>query len=233
MNRFPAACETLRTLSNFRGFVLCCFVFTVMAAGIASATENGASVFPVGVDTVMPGMQPHPGQTMFYEYTSFYEANETDNTKGQKEPIDFKLRVFATAIKLNHTWGFKLLGGNFHTYIAVPLLYQQLHVPQGKFTKYAIANVDLVPFGVNYHKGIGHWYYEVDIFLPGTGYSKNDVLNIGQHNLAIGPVFGFTLLPNKGKTEISLKNSYQVNGYDKDTHYHSGNEFFTEFNVAQ
>jgi len=233
MNGVLAVEKASSTPSNLGRYVFCCLVFTVMTVAIASATENGASVFPVGVETVMTGLQPHPGQTMFYEYTCFYEANETDNSKGQKEPIDFKLRVFATAMKVSHTWDFKLLGGNFNTNIAVPLVYQQLHVPPGKYTKYAIGNVDIVPFGVNYHKGIAHWYYEADIFLPGTGYSKNDVLNIGQHNLAVGPVFGFTLLPNKGKTEISARNSYLINGYDKDTHYHGGNEFFTEFNVAQ
>lgn len=213
-------------------FGLCCAAVIVLLS-FASATENGASVFPVGVETVMTGLQPHPGQTMFYEYTCFYEANETDNSKGQKEPIDFKLRVFATAIKVSHTWDFKLFGGNFNTNIAIPIIFQELHVPPGKFTKYAIGNVDLVPFGVNYHKGIAHWYYEADVFFPGTAYSQKDVLNIGQHNLAIGPVFGFTLLPHKGQTEISARTTFLVNGPDNDTKYHSGNEFFTEFNVDQ
>jgi hypothetical protein len=225
--------STSRRRETFlRRLALCCAAVFVLLS-FASATENGATVFPVGVETVMTGLQPHPGQTMFYEYTCFYEANETDNSKGQKVPIDFKLRVFATAIKVSHTWDFKLFGGNFNTNIAIPIIYQQLHIPPGKFNKYAIGNVDLVPFGVNYHKGIAHWYYEADIFFPGTAYSKGDPLNIGQHNLAVGPVVGFTLLPNKGRTEISTRTTYLVNGYDKDTNYHSGNEYFTEFNFDQ
>jgi hypothetical protein len=200
---------------------------------MASATENGASSFPVGVETVLTGLQPHPGQTMFYEYTCSYSANELDDANGKKVPIDFKLRVFATAIKVSHTWDSKFLGGNLNSNIAIPMIYQELHVPVGKFTKYSMGNVDIVPVGVNYHKGIAHWYYEADVFLPGTGYSKNDVLNIGQHNLSVGPVAGITLLPNKGNTEISVRGSYLFNGPDKDTSYHSGNEFFTEFNLAQ
>jgi hypothetical protein len=134
---------------------------------------------------------------------------------------------------VSHTWDFKLFGGNFNTNIAIPIIFQELHVPPGKFTKYAIGNVDLVPFGVNYHKGIAHWYYEADVFFPGTAYSQKDVLNIGQHNLAIGPVVGFTLLPHKGQTEISSRTTFLVNGPDNDTKYHSGNEFFSEFNVDQ
>lgn len=216
----------------FLRFALSSTIVIVLLSS-ASATENGASVFPVGVETVMTGIQPRPGQTMFYEYTCFYEANETDNSRGQKEPINFKLRVFATSIKINHTWGVRIFGGHLNTYVAIPEVYQQLHIPNGKFSKYAIGNVDLVPFAVNYHKGIAHWYYEADVFLPGASYSKNDVLNIGQHNFAGGPVFGITLLPNNGKTEVSVRGTYLVNGYDKDTRYHSGNEFFTEFNADQ
>lgn len=199
----------------------------------ARATENGATPYPVGVETVLTGLQPHPGKTVFYEYTCFYAANEMVDGNGKKLPIDFKVRVFATALKLNHTWNVRVLGGNLYTYIAAPLIYQQLHLPVGRTTKYAVGNVDLVPFGVSYHKGIAHWYYEADFFMPGTGYSKNDFLNIGQHYFSAGPSLGMTLLPNNGKTEISFRTSYLINGYDKDTHYHSGNEFFTEFNVAR
>lgn len=211
----------------------CCSMVVILTPGAARATENGACVFPVGVETVLTGLQPHPGKAMFYEYTAVYEANETDGPNGQKVPIDFKLRVFATAIKISRTWNIKMLGGHFNTNIAIPVIYQQLHIPPGKFTKYAIGNVDVVPFGVNYSKGIAHWFYEADVFMPGTAYSPNDPLNIGQHNFAGGPVAGVTLLPNKGKTEISARNTYLINGYDKDTHYHGGNEYFTEFNVAQ
>lgn len=213
-------------------FAICCAVL-MLFLGVASATENGASSYPVGVETVLTGMYPHPGQTMFYEYTSVYEANETDDSNGHKEPIDFRLRVFATAIKISHTWGYKILGGNWNTNIAVPILYEELRTPGGKSSKYAIQNVQLVPFGVVYHTGIAHWYYEGDLFLPGTAYSKADALNIGQHDFSGGPVFGITLLPNKGRTEITDRTSYFFNGYDKDTHYHSGQEFFTEFNVAE
>jgi hypothetical protein len=44
-----------------------------------AATENGACVFPVGVETVLTGMQPPPGTSAGYEYTAFYSADELDN----------------------------------------------------------------------------------------------------------------------------------------------------------
>jgi hypothetical protein len=197
----------------------------------ANATENGACAFPVGVETVMTGMQPHPGKTMAYEYTAVYEANELDNAQGKSSVPEFKLRVFATAYKVTHNWGWNLLGGKVETELAAPLIYQQLHVPPGKFTKYSIGNVDLVPVAIAYNKGNLHWYYEADLFAPGAAYSASDVLNVGQHNLAIAPVAGVTFLPQKGATEVSSRFTYIVNGPDRATGYHSGNEFFWEYNA--
>jgi hypothetical protein len=225
--------STLKSKKSLFGQIALCCAAVVALLGFASATENGACVFPVGVETVMTGLAPHPAQTMFYEYTASYSANETDNSAGQKVPVEFKLRVFATAIKVSHTWDFKILGGNLNSNIAIPVIYQQLHVAPGKFDKYAIGNVSIVPLGVNWHKGIAHWVVETQLFMPGTAYSPNDVLNVGQHNLAVGPTFSMTLLPNKGRTEISSRTTYIVNGYDDATHYHGGNEFMDEFNLAQ
>ena len=205
----------------------------LLAAIPAGATENGGSVFPVGVETVLTGMYPPPGRTMFAEFTVFYEANELVNGQGQSAAPEFKLRVFATAVKMTHTWNYKVLGGGYlNSSFALPIMEEQLHVAPGKFEKYSIGNLDLIPVAYVHHGAVAHWYCEADIFMPGAAYAKSDVLNVGQHNVAIGPVCGITALPNHGKTEISTRNSYLLNGPDKDTNYHSGNEYFTEFNIA-
>jgi hypothetical protein len=210
---------------------LICFGVIVLSATMVSATENGASVWPVGVETVLTGLQPPPGKTMGYEYSCFYAANEFDNGKGKSSLPEFKLRVLATAFKVTHNWGLHFLGGTVDSQIAVPLIYQQLHVPPGKFEKFAIGNADFIPFNVSYHTGPLHWYYEADFFLPGSGYSAGNALNIGQHNIAAGPVAGFTYLPKKGQYEFSSRLTYLLNGSDNTTHYHSGNEFTWEFNA--
>ena len=53
------------------------------SATVASATENGSSVYPVGVDTVFSAHQPARGKTNFYNYTNTYFANETDGANGK------------------------------------------------------------------------------------------------------------------------------------------------------
>ncbi len=210
-----------------------CYAVAVAAMlGPASATENGGSVYPVGVETVLTGLQPRPGQTVLYEYTVFYMANEFDDSKGKSAFPEFKLRVFANAVKVTHNWGVHFLGGTVESQIGIPFVYEQLRLQSGKFSEFGLTNMNLIPVSVTYQKENLHWYYEADMFSSGAGYSASHVVNIGQHNLAIAPVAGLTYLPRQGKAEISSRFAYIFNGYDKDTHYHSGNEFMWEYNVA-
>ena len=202
-------------------------VCLVMMAAAAFGSENGASVYPIGVETVMPGMMPPPHGTMFYEYNASVSANETDTANGNAAPIEFKLRVAAFAFKVVHNWGLNFLGGTVESNVAIPFIHQELHVPPGKFTKLAVGNVAISPFGVRYAKAHWHFYYEGDLWFPGTGRSTTDVLNIGQNNYAAAPVGGFTYL--KGKEEISSKLQYVFNFDDNATNYQSGNEFNWEF----
>ncbi len=212
--------------------VLCAFL--ALGAGLrAGATENGASVYPAGAETVVPGLQPHPGKSTINEFTTFYAANEFDDAQGKSSAPEFKLRVFVTALKFTHNWDLKLLGGTVQSLAALPLIDEQLHVAPGKFTRYALGNADLVPASLVYHWGDLHWFYEADFFTPGSAYKATEVLNIGQHNMAIAPVAGFTYLPRRGATEVSSRLSYIVNGPDKATGYHSGNEFLWEYTLDQ
>ena len=220
--------EYQRARLAFRGLSVALFLCIALTfTGVAHATENGASVYPVGVETVMPGMTPHPGSTMFYEYTAYVFANETDNGKGAAEPINFKLRVFANAVRVNHNWGLHFLGGTVETNVAVPFVSQELHVPPGTFSKFAVGNVMVSPLGVGYARGHWHFFYEGDLWFPGTGRGATDVLNIGQNNYAAGPVGGITYL--KGREEISSKLQYIVNLNDTANNFHSGQEFTWEF----
>jgi len=200
---------------------------TLTAFQPAHATENGASVYPVGVETVMPGVMPPPHGTMLYEYTAYVYANETVDANGNKIPVEFRLRVGAIAVKCVHNWGVPFLGGTLESNVAVPFVDQTLHVIPGNFTKFAVTNIGFSPLGVRYVKKDLHFFYEGDIWTPGTGFSSHDVLNIGQNNYAAGPVGGFTYL--RSRNELSSKIQYIFNLEDSATNYQSGNEFIWEY----
>jgi len=215
------------------GYLILCGVLVLAMRVAARATENGASVYPVGTETVLPGLTPAPGRTMFCEFTAFYSANEMADGNGKNSVPEFKLRVLANALKVEHAWTAHLWGGTLKSNLAVPMIYQQLRVPAGEFTEFGVGNIAIGVLGVGYHRKNLHWFYEVDAWLPGTGYSRSKVLNIGQHNYALAPVLGFTYLPTRHKLELSSRVQYIVNFRNGDTHYQSGNEFTQEYAVMR
>jgi len=224
----------VQTINPFAWSLLAvCLTAGILFSPAVRATENGASVYPVGAETVLQGMMPPPRATGLYWFSIAYSANETDNGSGQSVPAEFKLRVFANAVKIEHNWGVPFLGGMLESTIGVPLVYQQLHVTPGKYDKFGLGNVDLIPLGVTYHKGNWHWFYQGDFFLPGAPYASDDVLNIGQHNFAAGPVVAFTYLAPKAAWDISSKVDYIVNFQDGVTKYRGGNELTWEYTAMK
>ena len=211
---------------------LICFVAGILCVFIPAttwATENGGSVYPIGVETVLSGFTPPPGRTLLFEFTTFYSANEFADSSGKSAVPEFKLRVFGNALRVNHSWNASVLGGTLESNIAVPFLYEQLHLPSGKFTRFGVGNTALGLLGVGYHWGNLSFFYEADAWLPGPSYSRSQPLNIGQHNFAIGPVGALTYLPDQGKVELSSRIQYILNRQNRDTLYQSGNELTVEY----
>jgi len=218
----------MRTKSVFIRSILGCTLFVSMSL-VALATENGASVYPAGVETVAPGMMAPPGSTLFLEFNDFYMANGLANSKGQSEVPGFHLRVGAWAPKIEHNWGIHVLGGTLVSSAAIPFLYETLTVPGAAGSRMGFGNADIEFAAVSYAKRSWHWWYSVDFLPPGLGYTKNALLNIGQHNLAYAPSSAFTYLPHHGRLELSSKYQYIINGVDSATNYRSGHESLWEY----
>jgi hypothetical protein len=214
----------------WRGLGLC--LLTAALTGVAGATEGGASVYPAGVETIMPGRLPGDGGTLFLEFNNFYEANELVGPGGQAVVPGFHLRASAFAFKLDHNWGVHLLGGSLVSTAALPIVDLHLSAPFGHQNKMGFANPDLET-AVAYHKGALNWWYGFELYTPGFSYNKTDLVNVGQHNYAAAPSGAFTYMPRHGRTEVSSKFQYIVNGSDSATHYRSGNEFVWEYDGMQ
>jgi hypothetical protein len=223
----------LRTENHVWRSLMMSLLASLLVCTAAHATENGASVYPVGAETVLQGMMPPPRETGLFTFTVVYSANQVDNSAGESAAPEFKVRAFVNAPKFEHNWGIPVLGGMLASTIGIPLVYQKLHVEPGKYDKFNLGNVLLVPLGVTYNKGNFHWFYQGDFFLPGASYDKAAVLNIGQHNFAAGPTAAFTYLPSKARWEASSKVDYIVNFQDRATKYRSGDELTWEFTAMK
>lgn len=205
----------------------------MLPGSAARATENGACIYPIGADTVMPGLTPARNGTVLDEFTLFYAANRLNNSSGASSVPEFKVRILASAIKLVHNWNIPVFNGFLNSNLTVPTFYEQLHVASGKYSKNGLGNVIFGVVAVGYEKNSWHWFYEGDVYFPGAPYVKTDSLNIGQNNYAAAPVAGFTFLPHHADWEVSSKLQYIVNFHDVATHYRSGNEATLEYDVMK
>ena len=210
-----------------------CLALAMAITGAAYATEGGASVYPAGVETVMPGMMPGPGGSLLAEFDNFYQANNLVGSNGQSLMPGFHLRVGAVAGKGIHNWGIHVLGGTLVSVGAVPVVYIHLDAPFGHGDKVGIGNMDITPAAIAYAKGAMHFWYGLDVLPPGLSYHKGDLVNVGQHNWATAPAGAFTYLPNHAKEELSSRFEYFVNYTDPATNYRSGNEFLWEYDGMQ
>ncbi|HUB83985.1 MAG TPA: transporter [Bryobacteraceae bacterium] len=205
------------------------FLLTAAVLPMSFASDGGGTVYPVGAETVMPGIMPPPGKTILLEFDNFYQANGVMDGNGRSAVPGFHLRVAAFAVKVVHNWGVKALGGTLVSSAAVPLVYMHLDGPFGSVHKTGLGNPDIGLLGVAYGKGSWHWWYGVDSFAPGASYSKTDILNVGQHNMALAPVGAITWMPHQAKSELSSRWQYVVNFTNPATEYRSGREFMWEY----
>jgi hypothetical protein len=204
-----------------------------IAAPVVLASEHGASAWPLGVEGTMTALEPPQHGTMLQFYATTYNSDELDDANGKSAVPDFKLHVAAVSIRLKHNWGYKFLGGYVGSEVAVPVVYQNMRIGSLTDSRFSLTNTLLTPIAVYYKKGPFFYYYAVDVQTPGSGYAKANLVNIGQNYWSAAPVFGFTVLPNKGRTELSDRSMYYVNDTDASTNYHSGNIFITEFSASQ
>lgn len=208
-------------------------VLTCLAASPLNATEGSGSVYPIGAETVMPGLMPAPGQTIFAEFNTTYGANQLLDGSGHSLVPGFRVSVFAFAPKITHNWGVKLLGGNLVSWVATPVASEWLRTPAGKFNSMGFSNPILGIADIAYNHGDWHWWYGFDLMPPAPVYHLGGPINIGQHNFATTPSGAFTYLPNHGKSEVSSRIQYIINYSDGATHYHSGNELVWEYVAMQ
>ena len=68
----------------------------------------------------------------------------------------------------------------------------------------------------------------LDFYLPTGGYNKNDLANIGRNTYSIEPVYILSVIDPTGFNG-DIKAGYVFNQRNKDTDYHSGDEFHFDY----
>jgi hypothetical protein len=152
-----------------------------LTAAWMMGTEGSGCVYPIGAETVLPGLTPAAGQTMFAEFNTTYQANSFLDGQGHSAVPGFRIAAYAFAPKITHNWGVHLLGGNLVSWVATPVVAEWLRTPAGRYSTTGFSN-PVVGTDVAYNRGNWHWWYGFDVMTPAPVYHKGGPINIGQHN---------------------------------------------------
>jgi hypothetical protein len=211
------------------------------APSIVLATEGGGSIYPIGVNTVLAGVMPPPGDYVYF-YGARYDANHTLGSDSNDKPniSSFNAHVNAFALRYDHVWsGVDFWGANLMTRVGVP--FADLHLsfdiktPKGivhqQSTDTGLSDAAVIPLALGWHSPWLHQMVGVEFFFPTGNYDAHRLANVGRHYYSAAPTYFFTLAPIPS-IEVSAKVMYLFNGPNRETNYHSGNELIVDYNLG-
>ena len=206
---------------------------TGLFSGAASATENGLTIYPVGVNTVLDGIVPPPGDTRFYNYTQYYVANKFAGPHGESIVPGFHSGVFADAPRVIHTWGPTLGPFTLSSGIIVPILHVNVDVPTRNGRRTGLGDITIHPVFLGYVNPSHSFFASLgtDVGLPTGSYNVNRVANTGNNVYAFMPNPNLTWFPTPD-WELSTTAMFELDSPNHATHYHNGAVSFLDWVVG-
>ncbi|MFJ1253696.1 transporter [Cupriavidus sp. CuC1] len=194
-----------------------------LLASKVEATENGQTSYPVGVNTVLNGILPPPGETQFYNYTLYYNAGKFAGPHGGSLVPGFHLNTFADAPRVVHTWGTTFGPFTVSSGAIVPLVHLGLETPGGSGKRYGIGDIILEPWLIDYSNPSRTFFafLATNVAVPSGSYSANRVANTGRNVYALIPHISTTWFPTPA-VEVSTTTLVEISSPNSATRYHSG-----------
>lgn len=194
-----------------------------LPASNVEATENGQTSYPMGVNTVLNGILPPPGETQFYNYTLYYDARKFAGPNGKSLLPGFQLNAFVDAPRVIHTWGTTLGPFTVSSGVIVPIVHLRVDTPGGSGERNGIGDIILEPWLIGYSSPSRTFFafLATDIAVPSGSYSANRVANTGRNTYALMPHLSTTWFPTPA-VEVSTTTLVEISSPNSATRYHSG-----------
>jgi hypothetical protein len=215
-----------------RGVCGALLLVTGLFAGVASATaeENGATQWPIGVQTIAPALLPPPGGTEYFDYTLFYRAYELTNSNGGKLVPNFHLDILGKASRLDHTWNVALDAINFTSGVILTGDYQNVRIGNASTDTVGFDFLYLTPLYMTYASGPWHLLFGPSVFIPLGPYDVHRLANPTNNYFSFNQELAVTYLPSP-RLDVSAETEITVNGTNPATNYHSGADINTDFGI--
>ncbi len=221
---------------NFKHFMTA--IMLVLCCSVSSfATENGQIMYPIGVNTVLNGILPAPGQTMLLNYMQYYSADTLNDSDGNSTLPDFNVDVFVEALRVLHTWERPLGPFTVTSGFVLPVVYLDMDLglgfPGTSDSAFGLGDITLQPLNIGYSNA-SHTlftYLALDLAVPTGSYSENDLANVGSNHYAFQPSLSVTWFATP-KLELSGTALLEYDFENKDTDYQSGISTSFEYNAG-
>lgn len=199
----------------------------------AMAAENGATNWPLGVNTILPALLPPPGGTQFYSYTVRYSANTFVDGKGRSAIPGFRLTQYAQALRFVHTWDYQTEGGVRFSSGAIPSAdHTRLRIGGTRDEATGFNQIYLTPLYLTYSPSPAlHLLAGFSGFVPLGDVDKNSLANTTNNYRSYVQEFGLTWFMSPA-WEISLSPTLSFNERNRTTRYRSGNVLNTDFSIG-
>lgn len=216
-----------------RGAMAATAAMAPLLAAPVNATENGQTHYPVGVNTIMNGALPPPGETGFYLYSQYYDSTRLNDGNGRSLDPDFQANVYAAVPRIVHTWHQRV--GPFHlsSGLILPMTRVDLRAFGSRDTSTGFGDPVLAPLYLNYANATGTFFAHggPEIYVPLGKYDKDRLANNGLNYWTIAPTASITWLPAP-RWELSATLYPEFNFRNTDTGYRSGNTVTVDFALA-
>jgi hypothetical protein len=194
-------------------------------APLTYASENGQSSYPVGVNTVLNGLLPAPGQTYYYDYFLVYHAGQFNDGHGDSSVPAFRAHVIVNASRIVHTWETPI--GPFTAASGVVLPLANINNAIAGNHEHDTAQGDVIVHSLflgytNDAHNVFGFFAPLDVLLPTGEYNKNSIANTGLNHYTWMPSWQNTWFATPN-VEVSTGLTAEINAENHDTDYRSGN----------
>ncbi len=203
----------------------------VIASTGAQATEGGGSIYPVGAENYLCCAVPPPGMYGMV-FAQHYRTTKVKDNDGNTIPIPgFKVTATAVVPRLIWVTGQQIAGGSLAFHAILPVVSLDVTVPGASQSKTGIGDMVFGPALGFHHSPQLHSVLALDFFAPTGGYNRTDLANIGRNYWAMHALAGVSQIDPNG-LNADAKVMFGLNAKNKDTDYHSGNEFIVDYDAG-
>ena len=208
------------------------FAASLLAAvSEANGTEAGITLWPLGVQTVLPALQPPPGATEFYQYNLYYSASSFKNGQGQSVSPNISVDLYGNANRIAYTWPVTYGGFNFSSNAIIAEAAPTVGLGTFKQTNVGVSFLHLAPFYLTYNTENFHFMLGEAAFIPVSSYNPARLANASLNYYGFNQEIAVTWFPIP-KLELSAEAVFTFNGRNPATGYLSGNIFDLDFGAG-